>query len=264
MAQPPLCLPPRSPRTPPAPQFLQTFVLSATSYPPGPGRDRPRALQLGTLSGSSTEGTASHRSHLSRSLSQPVPTARAGAALPRSLRTPGTGGTPGPPGTTTSYASPLCSGTPTPSALPAAPIPGHLQHPQPPAHSHHPRPPSTFRTGLQQARPSSPALACLMRAQESQLPGNCPHPAGHLCRFTSQRRASSPIRSPVPRPQQLTLRGPPGHQIPACLVQSRGTLAMGDSSAGAHGGSPPPSAAPSRPHRAAHGSLQLPLRPPPL
>ena len=48
-----------------------------------------------------------------------------------------------------------------------------------------------------------------MRAQEIPFPDHSPSTWGHLSRFTSQQRLSSPIPSPVPPAQQLVPRGPP-------------------------------------------------------
>ncbi|XP_050766752.1 proline-rich protein 22 [Gymnogyps californianus] len=54
MALPPLRLPPRGSWPPPAPQFLQTFVLPETFYPQG--RDRPQPLQPGDALGGKSGG----------------------------------------------------------------------------------------------------------------------------------------------------------------------------------------------------------------
>ena len=100
MALPPLRLKLRSPRTHPAPQFLQTFVLPRTFYPPG--RDRSRALQPGdALRAKSGED---HRPLLlPLSQAQPACAHCPGRSSPSPQ--PGHprcgGGKPGPPGTTT-------------------------------------------------------------------------------------------------------------------------------------------------------------------
>ncbi|CAN0026328.1 unnamed protein product, partial [Bubo scandiacus] len=91
-------------------------------------------------------------------LSQPVPTARAGADLPCSMGTPGGGGHPTPPQALPAGMVPLSA--PAPRHL------RHLQHPRPrasqrPHHSCAPSP-GSFCTGVWQARASVPALTWLM------------------------------------------------------------------------------------------------------
>jgi len=182
-----------------------------------------------------------------------VPTAWAGAALPRSLGTPVVGGTPGPPGTTTRYGTPLCSGTPAPLALPAAPSPRHLHHPQSPGTPGIPPPPDT--------RHLSHGAAARPAEHPCQCPRNCPDPCGRLSRFTSQKRVSSPICSPILPAQQLTPWGAPQPSAP----HGPGAEPVDDGDGGwlsrCPSRVPLSSTAPSRPHRAAHGSLRLLLRP---
>ena len=98
------------------PQLLQTFVSCKTFHLQG--RDRPHSPGMPLWAGA--EVTSAHGSCLSFRLSQPVLTARAGAALPHSL------GTPGPSGTTSSYGTALCSGTFHTFSIPN---PGHSRDP---------------------------------------------------------------------------------------------------------------------------------------
>ena len=227
---------PQSPQHPTATtEHGAATAVAPTPRPPRPGpctlfcSPKPSAPQAGThpdpcsprtLSGTRAEVTAGHRSPLSCSLSQPLPTARAAAALPRSLGTPalggspGTGGTPGPPATTTTtYGSPACSATPTPSPAPPAPDPGHPQHPQTPGTPTTPPPPSPphFSHGAA-ARPAERPCPRLPDAR----PGNpIPRP------FPKHLGPSLPVHLPAatllpdsqPRPTSTAAR-PTGTTLP--------------------------------------------------